>query len=597
MVGKEDITNQIKSMYSEIITWSKNLFMLPKGKVGKDFVHELTRIINHFVEKSEWQDLSLPAAHIFVPLMLQKPSVNSKASVNSKYLKERLALWDEGNLGKLRLQATEIQKRIQKELAKKQSNSHKLFCRYMMHGILQVLQEKHPEAAPLHPDIPLQYTEEIATVEPVIFEAIDETSIYNAAKNTFGSAGPTHIDSDGWKHILCSKFYGKKAEQLRTTIAGMCRRICTEEVNPDCLEELLSCRLIPLKKKDDPKGVRPIGIGEVLRRIMGKAVMSVIRPDIMEACGSLQTCSGIESGIEAAVHSMATQFKNEKTQAMLLVDASNAFNSLNRQAALLAIKHRCPPFYRYLQNTYQATTRQYISGSKEGRFIPAREGATQGDNAAMAFYGISTTPIIEELDRLCEAIQAWYADDSSSCGSLDQLLHWWKTLCEIGPKYGYHPNAKKTILIVKNIADLPCAKMMFKPHGVNVSWSGERHLGAVIGTEEFRQEYVSTKVQQWVDSVQELSTIAVNEPQLAYSSYVKGLSHKWTYLQRTIPGVAELFQPLEDAIRASLLPALLGKPINDTERQILALPVRIKVVWEYLTQRQQLIENTGVLQP
>ena len=120
---------------------------------------------------------------------------------------------------------------------------------------------------------------------------------------------------------------------------------------------------------------------------------------------------------------------------------------------------------------------------------------------------------------------------------------------------------------------------MFKPHGVNVSWSGERHLGAVIGTEEFRQEYVSTKVQQWVDSVQELSTIAVNEPQLAYSSYVKGLSHKWTYLQRTIPGVAELFQPLEDAIRASLLPALLGKPINDTECQILALPVHSTVGW------------------
>ena len=81
----------------------------------------------------------------------------------------------------------------------------------------------------------------------------------------------------------------------------------------------------------------------------------------MEACGSLQTCSGIESGIEAAVRSMATQFKDEKTQVMLLVDASNAFNSLNRPAALLAIKHRCPPFYRYLQNTYQVPTRQYIS--------------------------------------------------------------------------------------------------------------------------------------------------------------------------------------------------------------------------------------------
>ena len=94
---------------------------------------------------------------------------------------------------------------------------------------------------------------------------------------------------------------------------------CTKEVKPDCLGELLSCRLIPLKK-DDPKDVRLyiyiIGIGEVLRRIMGKDVMRVIRQDIMETCGSLQTCSGLESGIEAAVHAMATQFKDEKTQAL-----------------------------------------------------------------------------------------------------------------------------------------------------------------------------------------------------------------------------------------------------------------------------------------
>jgi hypothetical protein len=86
------IISQIKEVYSEIITRQKNLFLLPRGKVGKDFMSELTQIINHFVEKSMWQNIALPAAHIFIPLMLQRPSINSKSNVNSKYLKKRLVL-------------------------------------------------------------------------------------------------------------------------------------------------------------------------------------------------------------------------------------------------------------------------------------------------------------------------------------------------------------------------------------------------------------------------------------------------------------------------------------------------------------------------
>jgi hypothetical protein len=44
--------SKMKEMYSEIITWSNNVFLLPKGKPGLDFLFELTGIYNQFVEKS-----------------------------------------------------------------------------------------------------------------------------------------------------------------------------------------------------------------------------------------------------------------------------------------------------------------------------------------------------------------------------------------------------------------------------------------------------------------------------------------------------------------------------------------------------------------
>ena len=42
----------------------------------------------------------------------------------------------------------------------------------------------------------------------------------------------------------------------------------------------MACRLIPLDKKP---GLRPIGVGEVLRRIAGKAVMMLFKNDITHA--------------------------------------------------------------------------------------------------------------------------------------------------------------------------------------------------------------------------------------------------------------------------------------------------------------------------
>ena len=61
--------------------------------------------------------------------------------------------------------------------------------------------------------------------------------------------------------------------------------------------EYNACRLIPLDKgrtKDDKPGVRPIGIGEVLRRLVGKLLIHVIKDDITNAAGPLQTCSGLK---------------------------------------------------------------------------------------------------------------------------------------------------------------------------------------------------------------------------------------------------------------------------------------------------------------
>ena len=72
-----------------------------------------------------------------------------------------------------------------------------------------------------------------------------------------------------------------------------------------------------------------------------------------------------------------------------------------------------------------------------------------------------------------------------------------------------------------------------------------------------------------------MTLIGENDPQLAYSSFTKALSHRWTFFQRTIKNVSHLFKPLENVIRQKFIPAIIGRQVNDIERQIFTLPVRL----------------------
>ena len=82
-------------------------------------------------------------------------------------------------------------------------------------------------------------------------------------------------------------------------------------------------------------------VSEVLGWIMGKVINWILKDNILESAGPLQTATGLKAGAEAAVHSMWLIFKNSSTEAVMLVDSNNAFNSINRKVALYNIYVLC----------------------------------------------------------------------------------------------------------------------------------------------------------------------------------------------------------------------------------------------------------------
>ena len=244
----------------------------------------------------------------------------------------------------------------------------------------------------------------------------------------------------------------------------------------------MACRLIPLNKCP---GVRPIGIGEVVRRIIGKAIMRSAKQDLQAAVGSLQLCAGQDAGCEAAVHAMSNIFQEESTEAMIFVDASNAFNNLNRQAILLNVTTICPSLAPALINTYRSPSRLFVGG----QCLLSKVGTTQGDPLAMAMYAIGTKPLIDRLNGISKQVR--YADNSAAGSTVENIKRWWDELVEFGPLYGYYLNSSKTHILTKP-DHVQSVRDAFKTTDITISTDGKGYLGGALGSTAFIKHFMES---------------------------------------------------------------------------------------------------------
>ena len=193
----------------------------------------------------------------------------------------------------------EISKKFTREMKKGNINSAmELLADDMQNGIppltdqiLHHIKQEHSHGKDAHPEVLLRDIPE--EIRPMKFYSIDAESVKKAVLKTKSVAGPSGLDADGWKRILTSNQLDNSSNDLCKTFTEVIKKLCTTEDLSSSLEALLACRLIPLDKNP---GLRPIGIGEVLRRIASKVVVSHIREDIISAVGSLQVCAGQEAG-------------------------------------------------------------------------------------------------------------------------------------------------------------------------------------------------------------------------------------------------------------------------------------------------------------
>ncbi|XP_068759883.1 uncharacterized protein [Montipora capricornis] len=189
----------------------------------------------------------------------------------------------------------------------------------------------------------------------------------------------------------------------------------------------------------------------------------------------------------------------------------------------------------------------------------------------MPWYSVNTSIVIQSLRlRVPEVKQVWLADDSAGGGRIKDLYRWYEYLSEEGKKYGYLVNGSKSWLIVKSQELADEAERLFGDE-VNITTEGRRHLGAVIGSKEYKDQYCAEKVQSWQGEISTPAEIAKSQPHAAYIVFTKGYKSKFTYCMRTIESFEEYVDPVQQVI--GVVPTLFGQaePLPDELSELVTL--------------------------
>ena len=216
-----DLTELVSNIYEDTIRWKKNMFQLPSGKCGKEYIKIVTQWLEFFNKDTTFQGLALKVIMILPNLMLQKPSATSKSKEHSETLQQRIEMWNKGNIQEIWKDGLVIQKKLTSKPQKAPEDVTRIFSRLMFEGkvgaalkfldenssnsvlksteqVIHKLRTLHPEASEILAESLMQGP--LQEVSSAHFNNIKEQSILKAASHTHGSGEKDSDSSDRPDH-------------------------------------------------------------------------------------------------------------------------------------------------------------------------------------------------------------------------------------------------------------------------------------------------------------------------------------------------------------------------------------------------------------
>ena len=230
-------------------------------------------------------------------------------------------------------------------------------------------------------------------------------------------------------------------------LLGFCRAAILGKLPNSFAPWLCASTLVPLSKKDG--GVRPIAVGDTLRRLAGKLLLNL--PDVQDAVLGLRPRQvGVRVPFATEMVGMGVQrmidtLPAEGEWVTVQLDMSNAFNTVSRAAMLRQCLKKSPMTYSWLAWCYEQPCPLYCQGQQ---VAISTGGVHQGD--AMGPLGFALG-LEEALDAVPDdeeqgvAWNVWYLDDGTISGRVDDVLRFVDRLAVALGKIGLVVNPSKCV--------------------------------------------------------------------------------------------------------------------------------------------------------
>jgi hypothetical protein len=323
--------------------------------------------------------------------------------------------------------------------------------------------------------------------------------------------------------------------------------------------------LIPLLKKDG--GIRPITIGEILKRITSKIALRKTVKKFQALTEGIQLGVGIKNGIEAVIHclnnAIRSEFINDDDLA-ILVDFSNAFNLIDRQPIIDTVQAHLPEISKWVQFLYCSASYLFLPG---GKIILCCTGVQQGDPLSMALFCMAAHPLLFKLSQIVSStnpskqlIVAAICDDwSIIVPDAETAIKCLQLIDSEGPALGLIRSRTKSVIWSpkKHSISEHCDALQRLFHGtITVSReSGVELLGGALSADNtFLGKVALKRVNKAIDVIH--LVMQIDDPQVCIMLLRQCLgTNKMTYCFRTMPpealdeAVAIFREVLHDALR------------------------------------------------
>ena len=179
---------------------------------------------------------------------------------------------------------------------------------------IAIMKAKHPQAE-------IQPMEVGENVEPLKLSASQVRESIKSFKK--GSApGPSGMRAEHLKVAVEMGSPGRKEKTIES-ITNLVNNLLAGNMPKEVASYFCGANLFGAKKKDG--GIRPIAVGEILRRLVSKAAMRVLSKKAEQLLSPLQLGIGVRGVCETVVHALREATKDNNSF-VVQVDFRNAFN-------------------------------------------------------------------------------------------------------------------------------------------------------------------------------------------------------------------------------------------------------------------------------